>query len=136
MALVTRGAAADLEPTSSLTSPQVPGSILEAGENLDKVAPCYIAAADGKVYMADGTAANEKARLAGFTADEYLAGEKVSLWGIGTIFQYDEAEGLTPGARLYIAATPGRLDNAATTGDATGVAQAINNRLIRVTRAI
>jgi hypothetical protein len=41
---------------------------------------------------------------------------------------------LTPGDILYIGTTKGRLDTAATTGDATGVAQVITNTDIRVIR--
>lgn len=135
MALVTRGAAADLEPTSALVAPQVPGSLLVAGAALDKCAPCYIAAT-GLVHMCDGTAADIKARLAGFTAKAVAIGEHVSLWGPGTLFFYDEAGGMTVGNILYLAATAGRLDTAATTGDAVGVAHVITSKVIRVTRFI
>jgi hypothetical protein len=43
---------------------------------------------------------------------------------------------LTPGDKYYIGATAGRLDAAATTGDAVGVAQAITSTDIRVTRNV
>jgi hypothetical protein len=45
------------------------------------------------------------------------------------------ASGLTPGALLYLS-TAGGLDTAATTGDTTGIAQAINATDIRIVRFI
>lgn len=133
MALVARDAGASLDTVTAQKSPQLSGG-LYAGQDLDPAAPCYIEA-DGKVYMFDGTAANNKARLAGFTPRRTLQGEPVTLFGAGARFRYASG-GLTPGSLLFGAATPGRLDTAATTGDATGIAQAINDTDIRVTRMI
>ena len=131
MALVTRSAKARLEPTSAHWASQIAAVMLVAGEALDPCAPCYIAAADGLVYMANGTAADEKARVVGWTGDEaYAAGDSVTLWRGDTVFQYDPAGGLTPGQPLYVAATAGRLDSAATTGGTEPVAQAITTQLI------
>jgi hypothetical protein len=135
MALVTQATDAGVDGSTGAFAPQIPDLI--AGEDSTAgltVIPCYIAAADGKVYMADGVAANEKAVLAGFAARSFKAGQPVTLFGIGTRFRY--AAALTPGAKLFIGATAGRLDTAATTGDAVGVAQAISATDIRVTRAI
>lgn len=132
MALVTP-ARVSVDASSAMYAPQLSDGLV-AGEDLLIGAPCYIKQADGKVYMADGTAANEKAVVAGWTPRQTNLGEPVTLFGIGTKFQY--ATGLTPGQKLYLGTTPGRLDTAATTGDAVGVAQAITAKLIRVTRAI
>lgn len=128
MALVTRGSNARVDASSAQFAPQISGDLL-AGEALDAVAPCYIKASDGKVYMSNGTAANEAAGCDGFTPRSYLAGEAVTLYGPGTKFEY--ATGMTIG-KLYIGATAGRLDTATTTGDATGVAKAITARIIQV----
>jgi hypothetical protein len=108
--------------------------VFRALEALDAAAPCYIKASDNKIYMSNGTSANEAAEIDGFTGKSYTAGEPVTLFGEGTIFEY-AASGLTGGVPLYIGATAGRLDTATTTGDSTGVARTINATHIRVTRA-
>ncbi len=113
MALVTRSASASMDVVTGKKAPQVSG--LVAGEALDVAAPCYIKASDGKVWMANGTANDEAARVAGFTPRAVALGQPVTLYGAGTRFRY--GSGLTPGAILYLAATAGRLDDAATTGD-------------------
>lgn len=132
MALVTRDTSASMDASTAMVAPQIPG--LVAGENLDAAAPCYIKASDGKVYMSNGTAANEAAGFAGFTPVAKRAGEPVTLFGPGTLFRY--GSGLTPGQKLYIGATAGRLDNAATVGDAIGVARAITAEIIQITRFV
>lgn len=122
-----------VETRSAQHANQIPASLgLVAGEALLAAAPCYIKASDGKVYMSNGTGANEAAEIDGFTGKSYAAGEPVTLWGRGVIFEY--GTGLTPGATYYIGATAGRLDTAATTGDAVGVARSISATHIRVTR--
>lgn len=133
MALITRLSNVTLETISASHANQIPGALgLVAGEALDAAAPCYIKASDGKVYMSNGTSANEAAKVDGFTGKSYQSGEPVSLWGRGTLFEY--GSGLTIGATYYIGATAGRLDTAATTGDAVGVARAVTASVIRVTR--
>lgn len=137
MALVTVSTYNDFDAASAMYAPQISDGLV-AGETLgsttQKITPCYIKASDGKVYMCNGTSANEAARLAGFCVRYALAGEPVTLFGLGTKFEY--GSGLTPGAILYLAATAGRLDTAATTGDAVGVAQVVTATMIRVTRGI
>lgn len=133
MANVTRSSTADIEATSALRASQLPGSALRAGEDLDPAAPCYIKTADGLVYMCVGDA-KATAVVAGFTAQAVPSGDPVTLYGIGSIFTYDSAGGLTKGQRLYVSATAGRLDAAATTGDTEGVALALTTQLIVVTR--
>lgn len=135
MALVSRSSAITVEAVSAQHAPQIPASLgLLAGEALDAAAPCYIRASDGRVLMSNGTAANEAAKIDGFTGKSYQAGEPVTLWGRGCLFQY--GTGLTPGARLFIGATAGRLDTAATTGDAVGVAAVVTATHIRITRDV
>jgi hypothetical protein len=129
MALVTISSAARVDASSAQFAPQVSGDYT-AGEALLACAPCYIKASDGLVYMSNGTAANEAAGCDGFTPRSYLIGEGgVTLYGPGTKFEY--ATGMAIG-KLYIGATAGRLDTAATTGDTTGVAKAITPRIIQV----
>jgi len=130
MALVTRAATAQMDVSTGQFAPQITG--LVAGEDLDAAAPCYIKSSDGKVYMSNGTAATEPAEVVGFTPRAAKSGQPVTLFGKGTRFSY--GSGLTPGDVYYIGATKGRLDTAATTGDAVGVAQAITASDIRVIR--
>jgi hypothetical protein len=134
MALITPITNITVETVSAAHANQIPASIgLRAGEPLLAAAPCRIAA-DGLVYMTDATAADALARVSGFTGKAYTIGEPVTLWGRGVLFEY--ATGMTPGATLFAAATAGRLDDAATVGDAVGVAQVVTATHIRVTRDV
>jgi hypothetical protein len=137
MALVTVSAVAGLDSSTGMYAPQISDGLVagaDIGSASQAVTPCYIKGSDGKVYPADGTAADEKARLAGFAARFTKTGEPVTLFQIGTKFEY--ATGLTPGVALFIGATAGRLDTAATTGDAVGVARAVTATMIQVTRMV
>lgn len=116
MALVTRIASASMDVVQA---EQVVAGLI-AGEALDVAAPCYIKSSDGMVYMTNATSSNEAAEVIGFTPRAVAVGQPVTLFGNGTRFQYGSA--LTPGDVLYAAATAGRLDTAATTGDAFGAA--------------
>lgn len=128
MALLTRVAAASGDTTHLQKVPQVSGD-LYAGEALDAVAACRIAA-DGLVYMSNGTAADVNARFTGFTPRAVASGQPVTLYRIGARFRY--GTGLTVGAVYYVAATAGRLDTAATTGGLVAVAEAITTTDIQV----
>ena len=128
MALATRGTVASIDAIQGQKAPYISG--LVAAEDLDALAACVIQA-DGTVAMSDGTAAGAAAKFHGIAPKAYRAGEAVSLYGPGTRAEY--GSGLTPGAPLYVAATAGRLDTAATTGGTAPVALAINDREIVVT---
>lgn len=133
MSLLTKATDASLDAASAMYAPQRSG--LEAGEALLALAPCYIKTSDGKVYMSNGTNADAAAQFDGFTPRAYASGDtNVTLFGIGTKMRY--ATGLTPGSKYYIGATAGRLDTAATTGDAVGVAKSITATVIRITRDV
>lgn len=135
MTLITAPATTTtVETRSAQHANQIPASLGNlAGEALLTAAPCYIKASDGKIYMSNATAANEAAKVHGWTGKSYAAGEPVSLWKEGVIFEY--GTGLTPGATLYIGATAGRLNDAATVGDGVGVAVCISATHIQVVRA-
>ena len=146
MALVTRSSNADLDATSAIQAgnkiPRLPGDPLMAGEDLDAVAPCYIKSSDGKVYMANGTgnagAPDERGEVIGFTAAAVNQGEPVTLFRGNTVFKYSDdfsADGVSAGDRLYVAATAGRLDTAATVSDTKGVAVALDDEHVLVVRA-
>lgn len=131
MALVTRSNDASIDPVSALYAPQIGGLI--AGEDIDPAAPCYVKASDGKVYMSNGTAATEPAKCMGFSPRAAKIGEPITLFGEHARFKY--GSGLTIGALYYVGATKGRLDDAATTGDAVGVAYAVTATDIIINRA-
>ena len=138
MALVARSSLASFDGLTAIRNgqmlPQLPGNPMRAGEALDPAAPCYIKTSDGKVYMSNGTAANEAAEVLGFTGKAYAVDEPVTLFREGTVIKYADGT-LTPGNRYYIAGTAGRLDTAATTGAALGVAEALDASHLLVTRA-
>lgn len=129
MAIVTKSARAHADTHTIMYAPQIPGLI--AGEDLPIVSACKIDGTTGKVMLAaDGD------DFAGFNLDDKLAGEPVTLYQNGATFQYTDS-GLTPGAKLYIAATAnkGKLDSA-NPSSALPVAQAVDTKHIRVVRGI
>lgn len=130
MALITRATTVSMDASTGMFAPQITGLI--AGEDLLAGAPVYIKTADGLVYMSNGTAANEAAEIIGFTPRAVKSGQPVTPFGKGARFNY--STGLSPGDKYYIGTTAGRLDTAATPGDALGVAQAITSTDIRVIR--
>lgn len=129
MALLTPSTDISVDMISAEHAPQI--ADLVAGENLLAGAPVYIKSSDGKVYMSNGTAANEAAECVGFTARAAVARQKITIFGKGVRFRYSDGA-LTPGDKYYIGTTAGRLDTATTTGDNVGVAQAITASDIRV----
>lgn len=131
MTVVTRSADAGMDLSTGVFANQISGLI--AGEDLAVCAVCRIDATDGLVYESDGTAVDSDAFVDGFTPRAVKAGQAVALFGNGARFHYAES-GMTPGERLYLAATPGLLDDAASTGDTVGVAKAINATDIRIVR--
>jgi len=133
MADVAKSPAASMDTSTGMFAPQVTGN-LYAGEALSAVAPCYIKATDGKVYMSNGAAADAAAGFDGFTPRACSINEAVALFGVGARFRYGTA--LVPGSSLFISATAGGgvLGDAATVGGTVAVAKAINSTDIRVIR--
>lgn len=133
MALVPRSADASVDTVHSRYAARTPNvNDLIAGQALDPAAPCEVRS-DGKVYMCNG-GSSATAKIFGFTPQNVASGGPVSLYGEGAVFYYNDGS-LTAGAKYYMAATAGRLDTAATTGDAKGVAKALTTKLLVVTRA-
>lgn len=128
MSLVTRSSSASLDANQAR---QVLAGA-KAGEDLDLLAACYLKSSDGLIYMCNGTSANEAAEFVGFTPRAVKSGQPVTLFGAGTRFKYGSS--LTPGDVYYMAATAGRLDTAATTGDTQGLVQVVSDTDIVVTR--
>ena len=139
MAVVVKSARASMDATTAMIAPQISGLI--AGEAIAACAFCYIKGADGKVYNADTTAADEKAKLAGVCPRAANAGEPVTLFGVGTVLKYSDLL-LTPGVVYYldVTANKGGLNDTATIGDtaypAGGHVQAISTSAVRIIRAI
>jgi hypothetical protein len=132
MALVTRGVVS-VDAHSAAFAGQIAGD-LYAGAAIDAGAACYIKASDGKAYMSNGTAADEAAKFDGFAPQAYAAGEAMTLYNIGVRMKY--GTGLTVGANLFVAATAGRLDDAATTGGVRPIARVLYGGTdIRCTKA-
>lgn len=130
MTLVTRSTTASIDANQAN---QVSAGLL-AGEALDLVSACYIKSSDGLVYMSNGTSANEAAEVVGFTPRAVASGQPVTLFGPGSRFKY--GSGLTPGDVYYLGATAGRLDTAATPGDAFGYARAESATDIVILRSL
>ena len=116
MAAVAASGTPSLASVNPPQSQQIAG--LLAGEALTAGAPCYIKS-DGKVWLSVGTAANAAAKVDGWAAEACAVGEAVTLF-FDVNFRY--GAGMTPGARLFVGATAGVLDSAATTGGTAPVA--------------
>lgn len=100
---------------------------LLAGEAIAAYDACYIKS-DGKVWRSTGTAANAAAKVDGWAAEACAVGEAVTLF-FDVNVRY--GSGLTPGARYFLSATAGAIDDAATTGGTAPVAFAIDATRIR-----
>lgn len=130
MAQVTKDlATAHFDTSTALVAPQIAGN-MTAGENIDPCSPCYIKASDGKVYMSDGTAAVEAAKVDGWAGKAYKLGQTVTLLGVGLRMRFS-AGTMTPGANLFLGVGKGTLADAATTGGTVIIARAINSTDIR-----
>lgn len=129
MALITRAASASGDTVHLQKVMQLSGDEY-AGEALDPVAPIYKKASDGLWYMCNGTAATEPALCWGFSAHAIAIGNPVTAYGIGARFGY--GTGLTVGNKLFVGATAGRLDTAATTGGLVAIARVISATDIQV----
>jgi hypothetical protein len=132
MSLVTKASDINFDAASAMYCPQISGRT--AGAAIDAFAPCYLKTSDGKVYMCDATALNEASEVIGFAPRAYASGDtNVTLYGAGLKIRYGSSLGV--GDTLYLAATAGRLDTAATVGDPVGVATVITSSLILITRS-
>lgn len=117
MALISKSGTPSL---SSVVPPQncVIGSGLKAGEDIAAGDVVYIAST-GRVLRSNGTSANAAAKCDGIAVAAAKSGEAVDVY---RYVEMNYGSGLTPGTRLYVGATAGRLDTAATTGGTAPVA--------------
>jgi hypothetical protein len=132
MALLTRSTRASMDATTGMFAQQLTG--LVCGEDIDVAAPLYIKSSDGKLYMSNGTAANEAAEFVGMSPRAASAGQPLAVFALGARFKYSDG-GLTPGDKYFIGATAGRLDTAATTGGDVAIARAVTAHDIVIIRA-
>lgn len=101
---------------------------LLAGEAIGAGHLCYIKS-DGKVWKADGTSANAAAKVRGIALVATAVGEAVSLYH-GVDIRY--GAGLTPGADLFLATTPGLIVDASTTGGSAPIGYVKNATVIHI----
>ena len=101
---------------------------LLAGEAIAVGDVCYIAAA-GTIFRSNGTAATAPAKCDGMAVVAAAIGEAVTL-----IHDVNVRYGatLTPGARYFVSATAGALDDVATIGGTSPVAFAIDATRIHI----
>lgn len=121
MALLTKAADASVDTSTAIQLAPLSG--LVAGEDVTGCAPCYVKAADGLVYLSNGTAANAAAKVDGWSAQSAKAGQGVTLFGPGLRMRY--GTGLTIAALYYLGTTAGRVDTAATTGGTVAILKAV-----------
>jgi hypothetical protein len=99
-------------PSTRTPPPSCQITGLVAGEAIAAGDAIYLKS-DGKWWLANGTAATAPSLAVGIAPAAASVGEAVSCY-FGMCFHY--GAGMTPGVRLYVSATPGALDDAATTG--------------------
>ena len=137
MALVNRDASPSIDASTAMYAAQITGKL--AGQNLDAGAAVYIKASDGKVYMANGAQAGaaptaaeqEAATFIGIVPRAALAGQPVTVFSLGCRLRY--GAGLAAGDQLYVAATAGPFDDAASALGTVVVARVIDDTDIMIT---
>ena len=110
MATVAKAGTPSLSSVLPPQNCQIAG--LLAGEAIGAGDVCYIKS-DGKAWKSNGTSANAAAVAVGIAPMAASVGDPVTLYR-HVNFRY--GSGMTPGTRLYVSATAGALDDAATTG--------------------
>lgn len=129
MAEVAKSNRASVDTTTALVAPQRSGKL--AGENLAALDFIYMKS-DGLWWRANGAAANAAARARGITPVAVRAGQPVTCLGLGQVARYSD-QLLTPGQLLFLSGVnPGGLADAASVGDAVGVAEAYDDTNIIV----
>lgn len=131
--VVTKSAKASVDVSTGQVNMPITG--LLAGEDIAECDLVYIKS-DGTVMKATAAAANAAAKAVGVAPRAVASGQPCTILpGPGQVMKYADGT-LTPGSILYVGETAGAISSIATTGDAVGVAQAIDAYNIRLTRAI
>lgn len=110
MATITKVGTPSLSTVVPCPAHQISG--LLTGEAIAAGDLCYIKS-DGKIWKSDGSAADAEAQVRGMAMQAAAVGESCTLYH-GVTVRY--GSGMTPGAKLYLSATDGLIDDAATTG--------------------
>ncbi len=102
---------------------------LLAGEAIGAGDPCYIKAADGKVWLSTGAATGVAAKVRGFAAQAAPVGEAVTL-----VFDVNIRYGaaLVPGTDVFLGATAGALADVASTGGTGAIGFVVDATRIHV----
>lgn len=101
---------------------------LYAGEALAAFDAVYIKS-DGKVWKSTGAAANAAAKVRGYAAKATAIGEPVTVYKNVRV-RY--GAGLTPGADVFLSATAGLLDSAASTGGSAPIGFNVDDTCIQL----
>ncbi|MBA2672027.1 MAG: DUF2190 family protein [Gemmatimonadetes bacterium] len=128
MAAITKSTSVNIDASSGMYVSTISGKL--AGEAIAKGDACYIKGSDGKIYRSINTSANEAAMVHGLAADAAAAGEAVSLYSAGAIWEY--STGMTPGTEVFLGAVAGGLDTAAGTGHPLPVGHVVDAQRIRI----
>jgi hypothetical protein len=132
--IVVKSTVPSVDATTGMIAAQVSGLVL--GEDVaSAMTPLRLNSADGALYKASAAAANANARVIGFSTRAGKTGQPMTVYMMGLVGKYAD-ETLSPGAVLFLGETAGTLSSIATTGDAVGIAQAIDASNIRITRNI
>lgn len=126
MATIAKAGTPSISTTTPCPAHHISG--LVAGEAIAAGDLCYVKS-DGKVWRSTGTAANAAAKVDGMVLQAAAVGDGCSLY-FDVNVRY--GSGLTPGARYYLSATAGAIDDAATIGGTAPIGFAIDATRIRV----
>lgn len=121
----TPSLASVLPPQNSQIAGLLAGEALAAGDL------CYIKS-DGKVWRSNGTAATAPAACVGIALEACAVGEAVTVMHDVNV-RY--GAGMTPGAKLYVSATAGAIDDAATTGGTAPIGYVVDATRIHVNQS-
>jgi hypothetical protein len=132
MAAIARPADAGMDTVTAMFATQITGLVL--GENCAQNDPLYLKASDGKLWRANAAAATEPANFIGIAPRAGLAGQPITVFGLGTRCKIAAAGGLVPGSKVFLGAVAGGYDTAAQVGDAAGVGRAVTDTDMIVTR--
>lgn len=104
---------------------------LLAGEAIACGDLCYIKS-DGKIWRSNGTAATAPAACVGIALEACAVGEAVTVMH-DVNMRY--GSGLTPGAKIYVSATAGAIDDAPTTGGTAPIGYVVDATRIHVNQS-
>lgn len=113
MADIARSTSVKPEMSRCMFAPQIKGI---AGVAIAAGQTIYQKAADGKLYLADGDAANEAAIAWGIAPKAYALGESAMAFGLGAKFGRYCNVAQNVGTYLYVSTTAGALGTTASPG--------------------